>query len=92
MNKRDQLAVENFVSTGMDLETLYSCFQDFTREEIAEIYNSYQGNKQGAGDTSNSMSINCSQPDLLQNHRQYLYNRQRLHMAMAQMTINNTGG
>ena len=64
MNKRDQLAVENFVSTGMDLETLYSCFQDFPREEIAEIYNSYQGNKQGnkqgTGETNNSMSINCS--------------------------------
>ena len=34
MNKRDQMTVENFVSTGMDLETLYACFQDFSKEDI----------------------------------------------------------
>ena len=73
MNKKDQLAVENRFTmrflriNGMGgknamilFSLLYSCFQDFPREEIAEIYNSYQGNKQEAGDTSNSMSINCS--------------------------------
>ena len=33
MNKRDQMTVENFVSTGMGLETLYACFKDFLSME-----------------------------------------------------------
>ena len=59
MNKKDQLTVENFISTGMDLETLYSCFQDFSREEIAEVYNNYKVDASGT-DTGASISINCS--------------------------------
>ena len=59
MNQRDKLAVENFVSTGMDLETLYTCFPDFPREEITEIYNNYKDNQPEAVG-GNSMSINCS--------------------------------
>lgn len=59
MNKKDQMILENFVSTGMELETLYTCFPDFSKEEIAEIYNNYKDNEVP---TSNStgMSINCS--------------------------------
>ncbi len=60
MNKRDQMTVENFVSTGMDLETLYACFQDFSKEEIAEIYNNYKANQPDDAVGENSMSINCS--------------------------------
>ncbi|SDB23866.1 hypothetical protein SAMN02910298_01179 [Pseudobutyrivibrio sp. YE44] len=60
MNKKDQMTVENFVSTGMDLETLYSCFPDFSREEIAEIYNNYKNNEASSNDDSTGMSINCS--------------------------------
>ncbi|SDZ76835.1 hypothetical protein SAMN02910384_00024 [Pseudobutyrivibrio sp. ACV-2] len=60
MNKRDQMTVENFVSTGMDLETLYACFQDFSKEEIAEIYNNYKANQPTDAVGENSMSINCS--------------------------------
>ena len=59
MNKKDQMTVENFVSTGMDLETLYSCFQDFSKEEIAEVYNNYKAT-QTEPENSSSMSINCS--------------------------------
>ena len=59
MNKKDQMTVENFVSTGMELETLYTCFPDFSKEEIAEIYNNYKDNEVPAGN-STSMSINCS--------------------------------
>ena len=59
MNKKDQMTVENFVSTGMDLETLYSCFQDFSKEEIDEVYNNYKAT-QVEPETSGSMSINCS--------------------------------
>ena len=59
MNKKDQLTVENFVSTGMELETLYICFPDFPKEEIVEIYNNYKEN-QRTDTTDNTMSINCS--------------------------------
>ena len=59
MNKRDQMTVETFVSTGMELETLYTCFPDFPKEEIAEIYNNYKENMPEASD-ENTMSINCS--------------------------------
>ena len=59
MNKKDQMTVENFVSTGMDLETIYSCFQDFSKEEIAEVYNNYKAT-QTEPENSSSMSINCS--------------------------------
>ncbi|SHI63990.1 hypothetical protein [Pseudobutyrivibrio xylanivorans] len=59
MNKKDQMTVENFVSTGMELETLYSCFPDFSKEEIAEIYNNYKANQHEAVD-GHTMSINCS--------------------------------
>ncbi len=59
MNKKDKMTVENFVSTGMDLETLYACFQDFSKEEIAEIYNNYKDNKPVDAD-GHTMSINCS--------------------------------
>ena len=58
MNKRDRMTVENFVSTGMDLETLYACFQDFSKEEIAEIYNNYKENQVNIDSTG--VSINCS--------------------------------
>ena len=60
MNKRDRMTVENFVSTGMDLETLYACFQDFSKEEIAEIYNNYKENQVNVNDNNTSVSINCS--------------------------------
>lgn len=59
MNKKDQLTVENFVSTGMELETLYTCFPDFSKEELAAIYNNYKEN-QFNEDENNIMSINCS--------------------------------
>ena len=59
MNKRDQMTVETFVSTGMELETLYTCFPDFPKEEIAEIYNNYKRNMPESSD-ENTMSINCS--------------------------------
>jgi hypothetical protein len=60
MNKNDQLTVENFVSTGMDLETLYTCFPDFSKEEIAEIYSKYKENSTATADDINNISINCS--------------------------------
>lgn len=60
MNKRDRMTVENFVSTGMDLETLYACFQDFSKEEIAEIYNNYKENQVNVNKDSTGVSINCS--------------------------------
>ena len=60
MNRKDQLTVENFVSTGMELETLYTCFPDFSKEEIAEIYKKYNQNKQSIADDTNNISINCS--------------------------------
>lgn len=59
MNKKDQLTVENFVSTGMELETLYTCFPDFSKEEIAAIYNNYKANQFNETE-NNIMSINCS--------------------------------
>ena len=59
MNSKDRMTVENFVSTGMDLETLYSCFQNFSKEEIAEIYNNYKA-EQPEDDGRSSLSINCS--------------------------------
>lgn len=59
MNKKDQMTIENFVSTGMELETLYSCFPDFPQEEIAEIYRNYKG-RQSSEDDGVTMSINCS--------------------------------
>lgn len=60
MNKRDRMTVENFVSTGMDLETLYACFKDFSNEEIAEIYNNYKENQVNVNKNSTGVSINCS--------------------------------
>ena len=60
MNKKDQMTVENFVSTGMELETLYVCFPDFSNEEIAEIYNNYKDNEVPLNSNSTGMSINCS--------------------------------
>lgn len=59
MNKRDKMTVETFVSTGMELETLYTCFPDFPKEEIAEIYNNYKENMHESS-AENTMSINCS--------------------------------
>ncbi len=59
MNKRDQLTVENFVSTGMELETLYTCFPDFSRDEIAEVYNNYKASQPETTE-GNGLSINCS--------------------------------
>ena len=59
MTKRDQQTIENFVSTGMELETLYACFPDFSKEEISEIYNNYKANEVQLNTTS-SISINCS--------------------------------
>ena len=59
MNQRDKITVENFVSTGMELETLYTCFPDFPKEEVAEIYNNYKGTQPEVVE-GNSMSINCS--------------------------------
>lgn len=53
------MTVENFVSTGMELETLYTCFSDFSKEEIAEIYNNYKDNQPVDAD-GHTMSINCS--------------------------------
>ena len=60
MNKKDQLTVENFISTGMELETLYACFPDFAKEEILEIYSNYK-TEQPEDDDNRNMSINCSQ-------------------------------
>lgn len=60
MNKKDKMTVENFVSTGMDLETLYACFQDFSKEEIAEIYNSYKKTQDDGVSGESNISINCS--------------------------------
>lgn len=60
MNKKDRLTVENFVSTGMDLETLYACFQDFAKEEIADIFHQYNEKNQTIADATNNLSINCS--------------------------------
>ena len=54
------MTVENFVSTCMDLETLYACFQDFSKEEIAEIYNNYKENQVNVNKDSTGVSINCS--------------------------------
>jgi hypothetical protein len=59
MNSKDRMTVENFVSTGMDLETLYTCFQNFSKEEIAEIYHNYKA-QQPKDNGRASMSINCS--------------------------------
>ncbi|MBE5919957.1 MAG: hypothetical protein E7272_08950 [Pseudobutyrivibrio ruminis] len=60
MNKKDQMTVENFVSKGMDLETLYACFQDLSKEEIAEIYYKYKENQVNVNKDSTGVSINCS--------------------------------
>jgi len=60
MNKKDQMTVENFVSTGMELETLYVCFPVFSKEEITEIYNNYRDNEVPLNSNSTGMSINCS--------------------------------
>ena len=60
MNKKDQMTVEKFVSTGMDLEALYACFKDFSKEEIAEIYNNYKENQVNVNKDSTGVSINCS--------------------------------
>ena len=59
MNKKDQMTVENFVSTGMELETLYTCFPDFSKDEIAAIYNNYKDN-QLDNNEEHTISINCS--------------------------------
>lgn len=59
MNKKDQMTVENFVSTGMDLETLYACFQDFSKEEIEEVYHNYK-EAQPEAEAGVSVGINCS--------------------------------
>ena len=60
MNKKDQMTVENFVGTGMELETLYACFPDFSREEIAEIYNNYKDNQSSGNTSPINISVNCS--------------------------------
>ena len=60
MNKKDQLTVENFVSTGMELETLYACFPEFSKEEIAEVYYRYKRENETLVDNTSSLSINCS--------------------------------
>lgn len=60
MNKKDQMTVENFVSTGMELETLYTCFPDFSKEEIAEIYNNYKDNQSSGNTSPINISVNCS--------------------------------
>lgn len=63
MTKKDQMTVDNFVNTGMDLETLYACFKDFSKEEIAEIYNNYKENQVNINTDSTwgtGFSINCS--------------------------------
>jgi len=60
MNARDQLTVENFISTGMELETLYTCFPDFPKEEISEIYSRYKENQENLNNEVTNISINCS--------------------------------
>jgi hypothetical protein len=60
MNKRDEMTVETFVGTGMDLETIYTCFPDFPREEIAIIYNRCKAQATELEGGSTGMSINCS--------------------------------
>ena len=60
MNQKDKMTVENFVSTGMELETLYACFPDFSREEITEIYNNYKHNQSSENTSPINISVNCS--------------------------------
>ncbi len=38
MNKHDELAVESMCKCGMSLETLYTCFPQFSRKEIKAIF------------------------------------------------------
>ena len=61
MTKRDEMTVETFVGTGMDLETIYTCFPDFPREEIAVIYNRCKAQNAVSDGDATGMSINCSQ-------------------------------
>lgn len=39
MNEQDTRAIENMCLTGMELNSLYTCFPSFSREEIEKIYN-----------------------------------------------------
>lgn len=44
----------------MELETLYACFPDFSKEEIAEIYNNYKDNQSSENTSPINISVNCS--------------------------------
>lgn len=59
MNERDQRAVEAMASSGMDLETLQSCFPAFDRAELEKIYRKVKQQKEDGGDGA-GLSINCS--------------------------------
>ena len=45
---------------AMELESLYACFPDFSKDEIADIYNKYKENHHSLAEDMNDISINCS--------------------------------
>ncbi len=59
MNKHDEIAVESMCKCGMSLETLYTCFPQFSKKEIKDIYERSLEASDNDGD-SLQISINCS--------------------------------
>lgn len=59
MNKHDETAIESMCKCGMSLETLYTCFPQFSKKEIRDIYERSQG-KSDNGEEPPQISINCS--------------------------------
>jgi hypothetical protein len=58
MNDKDKKVVENFVIAGLSLESLFTCFPGFPKDEITKIYNSsHDGMFSGE---ESAISVNCS--------------------------------
>jgi hypothetical protein len=58
MNEKDKKVVEAMCRTGMDFETLCSCFPKFSSEDLLEVAKKY--NKNCEFENAPRVSINCS--------------------------------
>ncbi len=59
MNKHDEIAVESMCKCGMSLETLYTCFPQFSKKEIKNNFERTRGESDN-GEDPPQISINCS--------------------------------
>ncbi len=59
MNERDKRVVENFINTGMNLDSVCASFPTFEKWEIEELYYAYHSKEHHNGEEL-QIKVNCS--------------------------------